>query len=87
MSDKIEIMVFTAIWCGHCKPMKEVLLQLEEQFDNVRLTIIDVDEEPNIVATYGVKALPTVIVLKKDQDFIRFSGMKTKKELIDLLGL
>ena len=67
--------------------LKPILQEIALEHDNVDLTLVNIDENPDTAALYQVKALPTIMILKNDQDFIRFTGMKSKKEILELLNL
>jgi len=48
--------LFSASWCGHCKPMKERLKD-EENF-----YLCDIDESPNLSEKYNIMSIPTIVV-------------------------
>jgi len=51
------VMVFTAKWCPNCPNVVE-LNELAEDFPGVMILPVDVDENPVLVAKYGVKRIP-----------------------------
>lgn len=70
-----EFLKFGADWCGPCKTLQPKLDILESEFgDKVTFTKIDADSEQNLVQKYSVKALPTVILLKDDEEIFRSVG-------------
>ena len=55
---------FFATWCGPCKMVGEVLEELEEHFEGVKIIKIDVDEFENIAKEHGVMSIPTLEVYR-----------------------
>ncbi|UJQ93317.1 thioredoxin [Mariluticola halotolerans] len=56
---------FWAEWCGPCKAIAPVLEELSgELAGKVKIVKLNVDENPNITAQYGVRSIPTMILFK-----------------------
>ena len=83
----VAVVDFWAPWCGPCRSLKTILEQIAEEHDNIDVTFINIDDRPEEAELYKIRSLPTVMILKNDQDFIRFTGLRTKRELLDMLGL
>ncbi len=56
---------FWATWCGPCRMQSPVIEKLDESMDNVKFTKMDVDANPETPKSFGIQAIPTLIV-KKD---------------------
>lgn len=63
-SEKTVLVDFYATWCGPCKMVGEVLEELEEHFEGVKIIKIDVDEFENIAKEHGVMSIPTLEVYR-----------------------
>lgn len=62
-SDVTVLVDFWAPWCGPCKMMSPVLEKLAEKLDGkVKIVKVDIDENPNLGAKYGVRGIPTLMV-------------------------
>lgn len=72
---------FRANWCGPCDVIDEVMQSLSEEFTGVELLAIDVDEHPEIPVAYGVKALPTVMLMRQGDVVERISGATERPRL------
>lgn len=55
---------FTASWCGPCKKQQPNIDKMEEEFPNIQFLSVDADSLPAIVQKFGVKSLPTLILIK-----------------------
>ena len=64
----IEIIKLGAEWCGPCRMMKPVIHNLQKKYNfessNVRITEIDIDQDPESASKYGVRSVPTIVFLK-----------------------
>lgn len=58
---------FYADWCGPCIAMKPFVDQVEKDFkDKLTVRKVNVDEDSNDAAKYGVVSLPTFIILDEE---------------------
>ena len=80
---KMKVLRFTASWCQPCKMLAKTLEDVETQ---IPIEVIDIDERGDIAAEYGIRSVPTLIMLDGGIEVNRFSGMKMKNELSEWLG-
>lgn len=73
------ILFFTADWCHYCKKMKPVMGELVREGYTVR--VVDVDKEPELKRQYGVRSLPTSVVVVNNAEVKRFIGVTSKEEI------
>ena len=73
-----RILRFTASWCGPCKAMA---MNLETASLGVPIEVIDIDVHPEIAAEYGVRSVPTLILLDENIQMNRIIGSKTVNQL------
>ncbi|MCK9516682.1 MAG: thioredoxin [Ottowia sp.] len=66
---------FWAPWCGPCKTLGPILEKLETEYDGrFKLVKIDSDQEQQLAAAFGVRSIPTVVLLKDGQPVDGFMG-------------
>ena len=78
---------FWAPWCGPCKMIAPILDQLAEEFDGkVKIVKTNVDENQVIPAQFGVRSIPTLVVLKNGQVVASRAGALPKPQLADFIN-
>lgn len=79
---------FWAPWCGPCLRVGPVLEEIASERDDVRIVKLNVDENQQTAAQFGVMSIPTMIVFKGGQPAKQIVGAKPKKALLaDLEGV
>lgn len=82
----IELIDFYATWCGPCKSLSPIIEEINKEHDDLTVTKVDVDKNPDLAAKYGVMSVPTVFIKKDDEIIESFSGMKPKEYINNLLA-
>jgi len=78
---------FWAKWCAPCKALLPILEKITAEFrGQLHLARIDCDAEQNIVAQFGIRSLPTVVLFKDGQPVDGFSGAQPESVIRELLG-
>tara|TARA_R110000868_G_scaffold116408_3_gene310001 strand:- start:1820 stop:2062 length:243 start_codon:yes stop_codon:yes gene_type:complete len=74
----MRILRFTASWCKPCKDLAKNILK-----SNIKLPIevIDIDLNPELATEYGIRSVPTLIMLDWNKEVKRIMGNKSTKEL------
>ena len=77
---------FWAPWCGPCKMIAPVLEELDlEMGDKVKITKLDVDDNPQTAANFGVMSIPTLLVMKDGEVVDKVVGFQPKDALAGVL--
>jgi thioredoxin 1 len=79
---------FWAEWCGPCHAVEPVLNKIvEERPDELRLVKVNIDEEQDLAARYGVMSIPTVILFRDGEPSAAVIGAQPKGAIERALGL
>jgi len=65
-SGALNVLYFTASWCGPCKMIAPHVQQLAERNPNVNFYKIDVDEFEELTASAGINCMPTFLLFKNN---------------------
>ena len=66
---------FWATWCEPCKSLGPILEKLATEFNGAfRLGKVDVDAQQELAAMFGIKSIPTVVLVKDGQVLDGFAG-------------
>lgn len=88
MDSDIPMLVdFWATWCGPCQMLGPVIEQLAEEYEGKDVVVgkVDVDENPELAARYGVMSVPTVILFKTGAEVDRKVGVMPYDVYAELL--
>src|SRR5471032_439264 len=77
---------FWAEWCAPCKVLMPLLKQITESYQGeLLLAKVDCDAEQDIVARFGIRSLPTVVLFKDGQPVDGFAGAQPESAVRKLL--
>ena len=73
---------FWAEWCGPCKMIGPALEELSDEFgEKVTIAKLNIDENPDAPAQYGVRGIPTMILFKDGAPAATKVGAAPKSQL------
>lgn len=81
------IVDFWAPWCGPCRMLGPVLEEIADEYDDIVIAKVNVDEEPALAARFKVASIPTVLLFENGVLAKKTMGYMGKDELCYELGI
>jgi thioredoxin 1 len=72
---------FWAPWCGPCRVIAPILEDIAAERDDLRIVKLNIDENMQTPASYGILAIPTMILFRNGGEAKRIQGTKPRKLL------
>jgi thioredoxin 1 len=81
-TEKIVVLDFWAEWCGPCRMVGPIIDELAADYEEkVVVSKINVDDNPEISANYGIRNIPTILFLKNGEVYDKQLGAVAKATL------
>lgn len=84
-SEKTVLLDFYADWCGPCRMVSPLVDEIAEEYPEYFVGKINVDEEGELAAAFGVTSIPTLVVMKGGEVVSQSAGARPKNQILDML--
>jgi len=79
-----HVLYFTADWCNPCQRTMPVAEELKRE-GLVDFLFIDADTELEMLENFGIKSVPTYILIEDGKEIKRMNGTKTREQFLDFV--
>lgn len=76
---------FYADWCGPCRALSPKLEEISKEQTDVIIVKVNVDEDPGLATKFGVRGIPSLVLLKDGVEAGRLMGNQPKSEIENLI--
>ncbi len=77
---------FWAEWCQPCKMMAPSFEELCKEETKVKFCKVNVDEQPNVAAMFGIDSIPTIVVMQDRHALTGMIGVHEKEDIRDMIN-
>ena len=84
-SEKPVLLDFYATWCGPCRMVSPIVDEIAEEREDIMVGKVNVDDEPELAAAFGVTSIPMLAVVKNGEIVKQTVGAMPKPQILALL--
>jgi len=78
----VTVIDFWAEWCGPCKMVSPIIDELATEYEGkAKVGKVDVDTNQDVSMKYGIRSIPTILIMKGGEVFDRHVGTISKAAL------
>ena len=84
-SSKPVLLDFYADWCGPCRMVGPTVSEIADERSDIKVGKINVDEQPELAAKFGVASIPMLVVMKEGKVVNTSVGAMPKEQILGML--
>ena len=82
----MKILKFSASWCGPCKMLSMTIAGIKDEIP-YPIEEIDIDDNTEMAQSFGIRGVPTMVIVDGDTEVRRRSGVMTASELKTFISI
>ena len=84
-SEMPVLLDFWASWCGPCRMVSPIVDEIAAERGDIKVGKVNVDEERELAAQFGVMSIPTLVVMKGGKVVNKIVGARPKAQILAML--
>ena len=85
-TQRLVIIDFYADWCGPCKMLSPIIVNMAKEFPNINFYKVNVDRESTLARKMNIQSIPTVMFYKQGHLVNQFSGYRNPQEIKQIIS-
>ena len=82
---KFVIVDFWASWCTPCRMLAPILDEIADEYPNIKVCKLNVDDAPNIAERYGIMSLPALLFFDSGEIINESIGLVSRERVLSFL--